>query len=57
MPRKSAVKPYSTNLLDYPSSMSQYERESLAAEARLAAENKIIKKQPKQQGTSNHKPD
>jgi len=30
--------------------MSSSERESLAAEATLAAENKIIKKQPKQQG-------
>jgi hypothetical protein len=50
MPRKSPVEPYSTNVLDYPDTMSSSERESLAAEATLAAENKIIKKQPKQQG-------
>jgi len=59
MPRKSPVEPYSTNVLDYPCTLSGSERESLAAEATLAAESKIIKKQPKQKGTSpaNHKPD
>jgi hypothetical protein len=44
MAKKKAVQPYSPNLLDYPSSMSPYERESLAAEARLAAERKIRKR-------------
>jgi hypothetical protein len=34
------------DVLDYPESMSMYERESLAAEARLAVERKI-KKRPK----------
>ena len=59
MPRRSRITPDSTRVLDYPASMSAYEIESLAAEATLAAENKIVKKQPKQQGASpaNHKPD
>jgi hypothetical protein len=35
-----------TNKLDFPESMSDYERESLAAEAKLAA-NKKIDKRPK----------
>lgn len=38
--------PLSPNILDYPSSMSQYERESLAAEAKLASE-RIIRKRPR----------
>lgn len=33
-------RPYSANILDYPSTMSQYEKESLAAEAKLAAERR-----------------
>jgi hypothetical protein len=46
MAKKTAAQPLSTNLLDYPESMSLYERESLVAEARLAAEREI-KKRPK----------
>jgi len=46
MAKKKAGWPPSRNILDYPDSMSLYERESLAAEARLAAERKI-KKRPK----------
>jgi hypothetical protein len=41
---KSKIKAYSTNVLDYPSVMSLWERESLAAEAKLAAESKSTKK-------------
>jgi hypothetical protein len=41
--KKSAHRPC-LDLTDYPDSMSLYQRESLAAEARLAAE-RIIKKQ------------
>jgi hypothetical protein len=36
MPRKSRITLYSTRVLDYPASMSDYEIESLAAEATLA---------------------
>jgi hypothetical protein len=42
--RKAGRRP-SPNILDYPDSMSLYERESLAAEAKLAAERKIKKRQ------------
>jgi hypothetical protein len=45
MARKKAGRPLPcTNILDYPVSMSDYERESRAAEAKLAAEKKIDKK-------------
>jgi hypothetical protein len=37
---KNKIKAYSPNVLDYPSNMSMWERESLAAEAKLAAETK-----------------
>jgi hypothetical protein len=41
MQRKpSVMMPHSTNLLDYPCTMSGFERESLAAEAKLKAERK-----------------
>jgi hypothetical protein len=40
MPRKPKVKAHSVRILDYSSTMSQYEIESLAAEATLAAEKK-----------------
>jgi hypothetical protein len=46
MAKKKAVQLPCSHVLDYPESMAIYERESLAAEARLAAERKI-KKQPK----------
>jgi hypothetical protein len=39
------LKPFSTNILDYPLNLSMYEKDSLASEARLAAERKKIKKQ------------
>jgi len=38
MARKSQVKPDSARILDYSEAMSQYERESLAAEAELATD-------------------
>jgi hypothetical protein len=41
---KNKIKAYSPNFLDYPSNMSLWERESLAAEATLAAERKSKKK-------------
>jgi len=40
VPRKNPVKPRYTNILDYPSNMSLYERDSLVAEAKLGAEKK-----------------
>ena len=46
MAKKKVDLDSSPNILDYPSSMSQYERESLAAEAKLAADGKA-NKQPK----------
>jgi hypothetical protein len=36
--KKRTLMPYSTNVLDYPCTMSGFERESLAAEAKLKAE-------------------
>jgi hypothetical protein len=33
----------STNVLDYPSSMSQYEKESLVLEAKLAEQRQVEK--------------
>jgi hypothetical protein len=36
----SPVKLVETNVLDYPSQMSEYEKESLAAEAQLAEERR-----------------
>ena len=48
---KKTGQPSSPNILDYPDSMSLYERESLAAEAKLAAEKKI-KKRPKPSSSS-----
>jgi hypothetical protein len=44
---KPAVKPHSTNVLDYPCTMSGFERESLAAEAKINAEREK-QKPPKQ---------
>jgi len=45
MAKKKAGQPFPcTNTLDYPENMSDYERESLAAEAKLAAEKKTNKK-------------
>jgi hypothetical protein len=46
MTKKKAGPPPSPNILDYSDSMSLYERESRAAEAKLAADRKI-KKRPK----------
>jgi hypothetical protein len=44
MAKKKKVRAFSPNVRDYPSSMSQYERESLAAEAILNAKKKPSKK-------------
>jgi len=44
MAKKKTDELPASRILDYPDSMSQYERESLAAEARLAADRKIKKK-------------
>jgi hypothetical protein len=41
---KNRIKAYSPNVLDYPTNMSMWERESLAAEAKLASERKSKKK-------------
>jgi hypothetical protein len=41
---KNKIKAYSPNVLDYPSNLSMWERESLAAEAKLASERKSKKK-------------
>jgi hypothetical protein len=41
---KNKIKAYSANVLDYPTNMSMWEKESLAAEAKLAAEIKSNKK-------------
>jgi hypothetical protein len=38
MPRKTRVRPYSTNILDYPSYLSMQEKEHLVAKAILKAE-------------------
>ncbi len=49
MPRKSGIIPYSTRAQDYPAMLSDYERESLAAEATLAAKKKPKKlRKPRQ---------
>ncbi|MGB7846729.1 MAG: hypothetical protein WBL63_14020 [Candidatus Acidiferrum sp.] len=47
MAKKKKVEPLSTSIHDYPSSMSQYERESLADEAKL----KAMKKSPKKKNS------
>jgi hypothetical protein len=44
---KNKIKAYSTNILDYPSNMSMWEKESLAAEAKLASERKTKKNKEK----------
>jgi hypothetical protein len=44
---KHKIKAYSPNVLDYPSSMSMWEKESLAAEAQLAFERKSRTVTPK----------
>ena len=41
---KNKIKAHSPNVLDYPSNMSLWERESLAAEAKLATERKSKRK-------------
>jgi hypothetical protein len=51
MTKKKASQLPSPNILDYPDSMSLYERESLAAEAKLAADKKI-RKRPKPSSNS-----
>jgi hypothetical protein len=46
MPRKTSTKAYSTNILDYHSNLSTYERDSLASEAALKAEREKKKPRP-----------
>ena len=46
MARKIRTKAHSTNILDYSSRLSMYEKDSLASEAKLAAERRA-QKQPK----------
>jgi hypothetical protein len=41
---KNKIKAYSPNVLDYPSNMSMWEKESRSAEAKLALERKSKKK-------------
>jgi hypothetical protein len=41
--KSDRLRPSCPNILDYPGSMSQYERESLAAEAKLAEQRQIKK--------------
>jgi hypothetical protein len=41
---KNKIKAHSPNVLDYPSNMSMWEKESLVAEAKLASERKAKKK-------------
>jgi hypothetical protein len=53
MLRKTKPEPTSTDVLDYPATMSEYERESLAAEAKLKAERK---KRPKGRKTDSAAP-
>jgi hypothetical protein len=38
MARKTRTKAHSTNILDYPSNISMYEKDSLVGEAKLKAE-------------------
>jgi hypothetical protein len=41
---KNKINAHSPNVLDYPSNMSLWERESLAAESKLATERKSKRK-------------
>jgi hypothetical protein len=43
-PKKETYEPLYPSIRDFPGTMSSYERESLAAEARLAAERKLKKR-------------
>ena len=54
---KNKIKAYSPNVLDYPSNMSMWEKESLAAEAYLASERKARKPSKKKVaiGDAQHK--
>jgi len=51
MPIKPPMKPDSPSVLDYPDTLSQYEKESLAAEATLKAEREKLS--PKSARTRN----
>jgi hypothetical protein len=51
MPLKPPVKPHSSNVLDYPCTMSGFEKDSLVAEAKLKAERE--KPSPKSARTRN----
>jgi hypothetical protein len=52
---KKRTQPLSTNILDYPSNMSGYEKESLVAEAKLAAMKKKKRPNPPQNGRRSEK--
>lgn len=39
--KSDRLRPSSANILDYPCTVSQYEKESLAAEAKLAEQRQI----------------
>ncbi|MHB8216038.1 MAG: hypothetical protein ACYDDS_08150 [Candidatus Sulfotelmatobacter sp.] len=47
MRRKTRTKAHSTNILDYHSNLSMYEKDSLASEAKLKAERENEKPRPK----------
>ncbi len=56
MARKTRPKAHSTDILDYPSNLSMYEKDSLASEAKLTAERE--KKKPKARKPDNvYQPD
>ena len=48
---KKKIKPFSTRVDDYPMTMSLWEKESLAAEATLAAERKAKRTLAKEKPT------
>ena len=56
MTPQTRTKAYSTNILDYHSNLSMYEKDSLASEAKLTAERE--KKKPKARKPDNvYQPD
>jgi hypothetical protein len=46
VPRKTRTKAHSTDILDYHSNLSTYERDSLASEAKLKAEREKPRPKP-----------
>ena len=53
VPRRLEAKPHSFRILDYSSTLSEYESESLAGEATLAAENITAEKKRRRQKQRN----